>query len=205
MPRRAKVFTKRNTPAYTTDYAVRKAKRRRSTSSASRKATYGKKTYRRVNRSAAARYRRGASASNQMYKHRLQAAVGLRLHPCVKKFYEAMFDPFGQHGDACNPFLPPLFSERCHVWMRQAITSANFNAAGAAFVSGRPLPVNDAGCLRWSTTAAFASMNTSVRNACPRQAFNNSRFNRFDFVFGLTEAQVRLFSRLCHGCADCYS
>jgi len=119
----------------------------------------------------------------------VQKAIMSRMiaQPCTIKWLESLLDPFNGPQDACNPYTPPIFSERNRAWVRSQLSAANFgsdDAAGSAIICARMQPANNQACMTYSTTAGYDSFTDIIGETGQTPTNNNSRY--IDSVF-LTE------------------
>jgi len=109
-------------------------------------------------------------------------AMNTAAQTCSWKWLRQLLNPFEGPNDACNPYTPPIYSERMRAWLRQGIGSNNFNAAGNAIVLMRFQPTSDIEMCRLSTTAAYVSGSTAFTTATPTLLTNNSAFTSSQFT-----------------------
>jgi len=165
-------------PAYTRAYASRPGY------TTARRRTYQRAAY------GARKYSRGSSARASL-SAKQAFAIGMssaRIHPCAITWFKSLMDPFAGPAEACNPFLPPVFSSRNRTWVRRPLSLTNYTGSvtQTAVLILQASPATDNAFLSVSGTGAWAFadpftsyMGSSVGGS---SYLNNSQFKAADFV-----------------------
>jgi len=148
----------------------------------------------------------GASAAGRLVVKRIAAAVENTYSPCVDKWLALVMDPFEGPADACNPFLPPVYSERIRVFARYNVNLNDLDSTtqpnqGVAILQAGP--GNDNAFMlfsgdtttNWTVNSRFvdycgaAAGGTSVQNNSP---FVNTNFQDGTNYFGIVGMGLRV-------------
>lgn len=77
-----------------------------------------------------------ASARSVVGGARISAQLATIISPCTKRWLQLLVDPFNGPIDACNPFTPPIMSERYRTWARMTVSSTAFGTTGGGGTAG---------------------------------------------------------------------
>jgi len=113
---------------------------------------------------------------------RLRAAM--KLSPCVELWIKSLINPFDGPLNACNPYTPPVYSERLRVWVRFNHTPSTYKSTS---VPDTPVPLllfagpgsDSPFCMHplagaYNTGTSFSAMTLTNHT-------NNSPLNNADF------------------------
>lgn len=132
----------------------------------------------------AIRQRAAFLRAGDMAVARLRA--GMKLSPCVDKWLKSILNPFDGPLDACNPYCPPVYSERMRLWARFPFIPSDRKSDS---VPGLPVPLMvfaAPGSDGWFTVAppavaASYSETTSFPTYCASAYPNNSPLTTASF------------------------
>jgi len=131
------------------------------------------RAYRRVYRGRGRKgYLRRLSSVRRRYPQSRSIMEALRVkHPCAYDWIKSLLNPFSGPVAACNPYLPPIYSQRMRTFCRFSLDSGAFNG-GSAAIMVRANPANDtsSGAVSDAATAFGDGTTFTVAN----QFFKNS-------------------------------
>jgi len=124
----------------------------------------------------------------------VQKAIMSRMvaQPCTIKWLGSLLDPFNGPQDACNPYTPPIFSERTRPWGRTQLTTGSFGTdagAGMAAFVVRMQPASDVAQVLVSATINLDDPADALSIVCVTPRYNNSRYTSTQFSDTSTNMQ----------------
>jgi len=145
--------------------------------------------YRSVGRPRVFRRRAGALLSRYPEAVGIVSALAAQA-PCASDWLRSILAPWSGPLNACNPYLPPVYTERMRAFIRTTTAAAWFNGSGNAIIVGRPMVANSSPAIYRSTAAGYANDSTDLSTAAPTGINNNSMYVTGDFGDGLNAAGI---------------